>query len=416
MKYILDRNWTGSFTIPAAGQYPHQWSWDAAFIAIGYAHYNPGRARQEMSHLLSGQWAIGMIPHIVFSEQDQSDTYFPGPDFWRTDRSTAAPSQPKTSSICQPPVHATAVRHILEQGTDRKKGLAFAKEVYPGLVKWHNYLRRERDPRGEGLVYIRHPWESGQDNSPAWDPVLKRIQPDPGDLPDYERRDTVAVDAAERPTKRDYDRYVYLVDFFGKRAYDENRIRRDGAPFMVQDVLFNTLYCKANRDLAVIAELLGEDPRPHRKQARKTAESINQKMWDQEHGMYITYDMHAEQQIHAHILSGFLPMLAGIPDATRAKRMCEYLNTHCFCRLDDACLAAPSYDRSGPGFSVSKYWRGPVWINMNWRLCPGLDRYGYTGYADRIRRSILQLSNREGFREYFDPDDGRGYGAEGFSW
>ena len=34
-KKVLEGNWTGNFTIPAATLYPHQWSWDAAFIAIG---------------------------------------------------------------------------------------------------------------------------------------------------------------------------------------------------------------------------------------------------------------------------------------------------------------------------------------------------------------------------------------------
>ena len=30
-------NWDGSYTVPSRTLYPHQWSWDSAFVAIGNA-------------------------------------------------------------------------------------------------------------------------------------------------------------------------------------------------------------------------------------------------------------------------------------------------------------------------------------------------------------------------------------------
>jgi len=63
---VLDANWTGSYTLPATGLYPHQWSWDAAFIAIGLRHVSPERAQRELETLLTGQWADGRIPQIVY--------------------------------------------------------------------------------------------------------------------------------------------------------------------------------------------------------------------------------------------------------------------------------------------------------------------------------------------------------------
>ncbi|RME00598.1 MAG: hypothetical protein D6814_03220, partial [Calditrichaeota bacterium] len=50
---ILSGNWTGKFTMPAANLYPHQWSWDSAFIAMGYAHYHQERAQQELRSLFA---------------------------------------------------------------------------------------------------------------------------------------------------------------------------------------------------------------------------------------------------------------------------------------------------------------------------------------------------------------------------
>ena len=43
-KAVLQSNWIGHATKPAPRLYPHQWSWDSAFIAMGYAHYDQERA------------------------------------------------------------------------------------------------------------------------------------------------------------------------------------------------------------------------------------------------------------------------------------------------------------------------------------------------------------------------------------
>src|SRR5882724_7860652 len=62
---VLDRNWAGGATVPSRSLYPHQWSWDAAFIAIGRSWYDQQRAEQELESLFAAQWANGMLPHIV---------------------------------------------------------------------------------------------------------------------------------------------------------------------------------------------------------------------------------------------------------------------------------------------------------------------------------------------------------------
>ena len=42
-----------------------------------------------------------------------------------------------------------------------QSALAFVREVYPRLLAWHRWFFRERDPQGEGLVCVIHPWEWG---------------------------------------------------------------------------------------------------------------------------------------------------------------------------------------------------------------------------------------------------------------
>lgn len=413
---VLNQNWTGSFTKPAPGLYPHQWSWDAAFIAIGEVHHNQERAQQELRHLFRGQWKNGMIPHIVFNENGEKGSYFPGPDFWQAELSPNAPGQPKTSGICQPPLHATAVCHILEYAEDDKSALEFADELFPKLTSWHNFLYRERDPGDEGLVYIRHPWESGQDNSPVFDSIFDNLELDPNQIPDYERKDTKYIDESERPTDANYDRYIYLVDQFRKQNYDEEKIRLNGCPVKTQDVLFNTLLCRAGNDLAEIAELLGNNPSLFRNQARQTAQAMNNKLWDNDHGIYLDFDLNKGVPIDSHELSGFLPLFAGIPGKKAAEKLFDYLNSTDFCRLHDNCMAVPSFDRQESGFSPTDYWRGPIWINLNWMLREGLVQYGHQDYARKIKNTIFELVKADGFHEYYDPDTGDGYGSDRFSW
>src|SRR4051795_11524610 len=76
---VLNANWTGAATVPSPGLYPHQWSWDSAFISIGLARYRLDRAEQELLTLFRGQWANGLLPHIVFNGSVARRAYFPGP-------------------------------------------------------------------------------------------------------------------------------------------------------------------------------------------------------------------------------------------------------------------------------------------------------------------------------------------------
>jgi hypothetical protein len=303
---------------------------------------------------------------------------------------------------------------MYRQAQDVEQSRSFLAEAFPHLKAWHAYLYRERDPQGQGLVFIRHPWES-QDNSPIWDPIYQRMQLKPEDIPAYTRVDTKKVHADLRPRNADYDRYAYLVKLFATHDYNEANIALD-CPFLVQDVLFNALLCQGNRDLAEVARILGEDPIPFEQLAERTAQAINQKLWDEEHGIYIGFDLVAGESIHTHAAAGFLPLFAGIPDVDRARRKYRYLNSSCFCRVDEDTYPVPTYDRHASDFEPSRYWRGPIWMNIDWLLYHGLQRYGFIEYAKRIQQSMIDLVQQHGFYEYYNPLSGEGHGTDQFSW
>src|ERR671921_1495107 len=383
-KLVLDFNWTGEYTKPGPRLYPHQWSWDSALIAIGYSHYDQERATTELRHLFEAQWKNGLLPQIVFNPH--FGRYFPGIDFWHAFESPNAPTQVRTSGIAQPPVHATAALRVYERAQDDSGARAFLEYAFPKLVAWHEYLYRERDTEGEGLVYIRHPWESGMDNSPMWDSIMERLQLWPTQVPKYRRADTHFVATEDRPLDSAYDRFAYLVHLFAERNYDETRIRED-CPFLVQDVLFNALLCQADKDLAQIARALGEAGTFFEERAERTARAMNEKLWDAEHSIYLDFDLVAQRLIYAYVAPNFVPLFAGIPDEERAGRMVGALEDAGFGLSDESITPVPSYDR-----------------------------YGFEDHARRLRKTIVSLCHDEGFYEYFDPLTGSGRGSDLFAW
>ena len=81
----------------------------------------------------------------------------------------------------------------------------------------------------------------------------------------------------------------------------------------------------------------------------------------------------------------------------------------------------PSVSRLNPAYRAepgggSLLWRGPTWINANWYLARGLRRHGHKGLATSIEDASLELVERSGFREHYNPETGEGYGAKGFAW
>src|SRR6188472_3924233 len=122
---VLGNNWHGHATVPSGGLYPHQWSWDSAFIAFGLQQWAARRAAAELLSLLGGQWCDGRVPHIVFNPAVSEDAYFPGPAFWRSPASRGRPPV-ATSGIIQPPVHASATLALLDHVPDAE---AFASRI-----------------------------------------------------------------------------------------------------------------------------------------------------------------------------------------------------------------------------------------------------------------------------------------------
>jgi glycogen debranching enzyme len=398
---VLEANRRDGYTIPSATLYPFQWNWDSAFVAVGLAHAAPAAAKREIRTLLDARWENGMVPQIAF--WSDADGYFPGPEEWRveTDRTVHEPVE--TSGITQPPMVVPAARYVYAVTGDE----SFRDSVLPDLRAYCEWWLRERSDDGE-LVWIRHPWSTGMDDSPAWLGPLERF--DPGEV-SYTREDRKDDElAAQRPTDWDYDRYVALVRQGRELDWDEARLR-EASPFVVEDVLTNALFARACESLSALSADAGEDAEADRwrAQAEATRRALSERRFDDELGLFVSYDLVADEPLPVRSVAGLLPTLAGAPTDAQFDRMRETLSAF----LDHA-YAAPSY--VGPEMDPDRYWRGPVWLNTNWLLERGLRRMGATAAADRVRADSLSLLEREGFREYFNPETGAGRGSDRFSW
>ncbi|WP_411031622.1 MGH1-like glycoside hydrolase domain-containing protein [Spongiimicrobium sp. 3-5] len=414
---VLDANFqNGGFTIPCKGLYPFQWNWDSGFIAIGLAYYNMENAQLEIKTLLDAQWDNGFIPHIVF--HNESDSYFPGADFHKSDLHPKASKKFRSTGMTQPPVLGFVLHEMYRIAQDKQDMLGFITRNLDKVYDNHLYFYNNRDLHNEGLMYIYHNWESGTDNSPIWDDIWTTIDP-----PEYtfERRDTTHVDASQRPSKREYDYYLHIIDIAKENQYNDAKIA-ELSPFLVQDPLFNAMLIKSNEALIDLYTLIGGNESKIdqlKSWQAKSISSFNKKLFNKKLGAYVHYDLRNEKQIELLSSSSFSPLYACIPDKERAEQV---VNTMIDKFGGDNRYLCASFDPASDRFNPIKYWRGPVWINLNWLLYYGLKNYGYDSIAQRVKEDSIALIQQHGFYEYFDSRKEKhntnvgGYGGNDFSW
>jgi hypothetical protein len=398
---VLSENDRGTYTVPTKGLYPFQWNWDSCLTALGQRHIDEARAWTEIETLAAHQWPDGMIPHIIFHVYD--DGYFPGPDVWRTGRPVP------TSGITQPPVLGFVLRRLYEEAKDTVLAEAKARALIGAADAWHRWFYAARDPEGTGLVAILHPWESGRDNSCDWDAALARVPTD--GVEPYQRRDTSHVDAAQRPHKAEYDRYLWLVQRFRGLGWDNARLH-DASPFRVVDPGFNAILIRSDEDIAALGEALGMTGLATAARARVAkARAAFERLWSEEHGQYLCLDRVTGELVESRSVGGLLPLFAGLgtPERQRtlAARIAGWRGATRF--------GIASHDPADPRFEAKRYWRGPVWLIVNYLVADGLIRCGLAEAADAVHQDSLKLIEG-GFAEYYDPVTGEGLGGGNFTW
>ncbi len=86
----------------------------------------------------------------------------------------------------------------------------------------------------------------------------------------------------------------------------------------------------------------------------------------------------------------------------------------------DLYVPLPTVSADNPAF-MDGYWRGPVWLDQAYFGIKGLELYGFSNQADKLRKDII--NRLQGLKdsplpmyENYDPVNGKGLNAAHFSW
>lgn len=373
-----------SYTIPSIHTYPYQWLWDSCFMAIVMTHFDVHQAKKELISVVSKQFENGMLPHIIYWQHGDI------PEHLKIDW-----GKRQTSSITQPPLLASAVARVYDVTGD----IDFVRLLLPHIHEFHQFLYRHRDPRKSGIVGIINPDESGEDTSPRFDEALE-LGPTWTLAENYAARMKLVSDWRE-------------ARFVVKQRMDLKH--------WVRDVPFNSVLLESLSQTARLASLCGEEHIAEwsLEHFQKTSHAMKQKLKGEDGMYYSTMNWgESEKKIQVRTWSLFMPLYAGLATHEGAERLVSLLNEPDFFATP---YGVPTVSVDEPSFDLENTWpwpnwRGPVWMGANWFIVKGLRRYGYDEQANKIKQQSIDLVEKSGFREFYNPLSGDGYGAEGFTW
>lgn len=376
-----------SYVCPALGHYPWQWFWDSCFHAIALSNIDLELAKSELRSLMASQQEDGFIPHVTYWGRRFVINLA---SVWQTRISLA----PKCTALMQPPVLAQAVLRVAERSQDRD----FLQQSLDKVKRYYLWLHDFRDPDADGLVSVISPYETGMDNLPAYDMAMGAKNPSRLGLQLRAR----ALDVKNLLLGRNYN-----LDVIFKRDM-----------FNVEDVMVNCIYAQGLRATSELCAMAGDEPGrdAFARMAKRTEQAILTKCYDPSAGAFWSLAKKSETPLKALTCASLFPIILESIDTRRLDELVGLLT-----REDTFWLPypMPSVARCERSFRPSEeflIWRGPTWLNVNWFIVKGLERRGYHEVARVIARRSAELVTKSGFREFYNPFTGEGYGAKGFGW
>ena len=379
------------FIKPSPSTYPYQFWWDTCFHIFMLCRIGEYElAKKNLRSLFAMQEDNGFVGHMTFWKKliptHYSDVLQARPTLYNL--------RPHMSALIQPPLVAHALARI-HQGTQDNW---FLREILPKVKNYFEWLARERDFENHGLISIISPVESGMDFKASYDTVVG-YNGGRGSLRLY-------WNAAIKVDGRNFLNRYNLA-----RIYKAQR-------FIVQDALVNTLYARDLRVVARLCRVTSDDSAPlFERRADRVANAILEYMFDE--GALAFFDTQGKdhRRLPTLTFTSLIPLLLPDVPITIAQAMIE---RHL---LDPTQFAVPypvpSLAANEATFysGASRYlWRGPTWAVANWLLFQACRERGIDDVAMALAKSLRQLIGLSGFREYYDPFTGGGYGAQDFTW
>jgi hypothetical protein len=368
----------------------HQWFWDSCFHIIVMAKFNVEFALQEFDSLLSCQTANGFIPHIIFWKWRFVDIY----QYFTSWRKEVHPQYRFFTAEIQPPVIGITLHRLYE----KTKSIKLLKTYLMRVQRYFDYLKNERDLDGNQLISIVTPMESGMDMAPQFDMPYNNFENSPA----ITKGKIGAMLKAYKKAKWDIPR-IFKLDIFN-----------------FEDVAVNTIYALSLECMAEMWELIDKNKaREVRAHFEKVKKKIIEKYWDNQdrifYGRY--YKEEKEYRVKIKTISSLFPLCLDIPDEY-VNALVEHITNKSEFWLE---YPIPSVAKNEPSFGPltdTRYiWRGTTWINTNWFITKGLLRHGKNELYEKVRSKTIELVEKFGFCEYYDPFTGEpGKAMRNFGW
>ncbi|HEB35896.1 MAG TPA: hypothetical protein ENI18_08660 [Candidatus Aminicenantes bacterium] len=350
---------------------PGHWKifeWDSFFNALGAAVESSKHAKDILKAVLETQYPNGNIPN------------------WRS-RFGGTPDR------SQPPIGSYVVLKLFQRFGD----LELLRYAYPYLVKWHSFWKEEkdngqlrRDGNRDGLLEWGTDTEFLAKSVPPWE-----------ENTEGKKRATLESGQDDLPN------------------WDDAPFSQDTGTLIMNCIDLNSLFALDAWSLAEIANILNkrDDYINYFAEYETIKELINEHLWDEREGFY--FDRYWDGRFSTRkAASNFYPLLAGIPDKTRALRMIRHLlNPEEFWGE----FVIPTISRDDPAYKDQQRWRGSIWPPTNYLIYQGLKAYHFDAIASELAKKSADLFLRtwDNFQlcpEYFDSRTGEAGGQRYQSW
>jgi len=357
-----------------------QWLWDSGWHVIVWSYRQPQNAIAELRSLLQFQQPNGFIPQIIFWK-DNRCLQIMRSRFLRYPHKEYTP-------LTQMPMLAYSIRAIWNATQDRE----LLKEFVPRIVKYLEWWE-SRDHDNDGLVSIIHPWESGIDASPTYDPAFGLYRPKWYQM---------------------YSRFFNLCRIYRGLNWDEQAIL-GGEWFNVEDVGLCSVYADGWGVLASLAQEFDSELAARCQQRYKIYKNaIIYKCWNEERGQFVSY-FHQdgeEKALFAETVQTLLPILLdGLPKDIQLRLVSKIRDLEKF----SLPYPVPSVAKSEVTFNPHKsrlLWRGPMWPSTTWLVMEGLLKHGFVSEAEAILDRWVGMCLKHGIYEYYNPISGQGSGQK----
>ncbi|WP_349663379.1 trehalase [Cellulophaga lytica] len=361
----LQNNWrTPAGELKHAGLFPSYhyewfhgfWSWDSWKHAVGLSFYNIDLAKDQIRAMYDYQQDNGFIIDCIYR-----DTLI----------------EKHNTRDTKPPLSAWAVMNIYKKDKD----LLFIKEMYPKILKYHNWWYKDRDFDGDGLCeygstdgsLVAAKWESGMDNAIRFDNSKLLQKNETTYSLNQESVDLNAYLYAEK---------IYLSEMAKliKRSNEANKLKKDAHSIKLR---------------------------------------IQEQFFDKHDGWFYDTSIDGSKFIKGEGSEGWTALWAKVASDEQAETVIKKMldPTKFYTKVPFQTMSA-DHAKFDP---LNGYWRGPNWLDQAYFGVKGLRNYGYHSEANAATLKILNgaeglLKKGPSIRENYHPITGQGLHAKNFSW